>query len=459
MKKTTLYVFLFLICLTGCSLFSSSSDEDKNNELVQDSGETETEGFSGGTDEFGSDSEAGSSGQPEGMSTEENFSGGNQVDEYADDEYGSDGESVNSDETDLPGSPMTDHREKDLFASQETASYNDNDNDNDNDFSSSDQMSSMGQSRRLIPVKKMKSSVYQMSGVNINRLYVVRSGDNVQSIATKIYGNDRSEDLYSYNPHFRGKTLNVGDKIYYQSPHNPTDSMMKTYYEDNHLQPQYYVTQEGDNLRKISKKFLGHRRSWMEIYATNESIESKGRLPAGLQIHYWPDSGMSVAENSNPQDLNEPPAPEPEPEPEPSENQDPNMAMGQNQEIQPGEDPNRPGEDPNIEVNDTDPAMAQTGDMDNFNDSQNNELPPPPEVSAEVNNQSPNESASLPPEGKTHGFKEGFKKIYRRSKTDGSSLWSRSFGCYYFVHSYSQESVPQSQFWSYSKLKTLITVY
>ncbi len=389
MKKIILYVFLFLIYLTGCSLFSSN--ENENDKMVQPSGEAGTEEFSDGMGEVDSNQEMGFSEQGD-VSTEESFSG-DSVDEYADDEYADDeygnssGELVNGDDIGLPGSPMTDNQEKDLFAQQESTSYS--------DFSSSDQMSSMGEPRKLIPVKKMKSSVYQISGANINRLYVVRPGDDMQSIATKIYGGDRSEDIYSYNSHFRGKTLNVGDKIYYQSPHNPTDSMMKTYYEDNNLQPQYYVTQEGDNLRKISKRFLGHGRSWMEIYATNESVESKGRLPAGLNIRYWPDSGMSVAETTNPQDLSTAP---PEPAPEPVENQDQNMAMDQGQEIQPEENPNTG------DMSNTDPMeepIAQTGDINNFNDSQNDgNLPPPPAVPAEINNQPSIEPAMPPPPAK-----------------------------------------------------------
>ena len=391
MKKTVLHIFLFLICLSGCSLFSSNENNEENKTTLP-SGEAGYEEFTGDSSEVGLDPE-GESSEDGNMSTEEGFANDTQVDEYADDEYADDKMDVNNiGEGELPTSPMTDNQEKDLFASQSGSSFSDS-------FSSSNQINSMmGEPKKLIPVKKMKSSVYQRSGVNINRLYVVRSGDNMESIARKIYGdNRRSEDIYSYNPHFRGKVLNVGDKIYYQSPHNPNDSAMKTYYEDNNLQPQYYVTQESDNLRRFSRKLLGHKRSWMEIYATNENIESKGRLPAGLRIRYWPDSGMKIAENPNPSNFNTPPEPPPESQPQPDEpppveNQDQQMAMDQNQEPQPVE---------NIEdIDNMEEPLAQTGNMNPDSQTNDENLPPPSAVPEGINQPSIEPAVSSPPSAK-----------------------------------------------------------
>ena len=122
----------------------------------------------------------------------------------------------------------------------------------------------------LVSVKKMKPAAYRRAGGNVNRLYVVRPGDNMDSIAEKLYGSSsESEKLYSYNSHHRGRTLDVGDKIYYESPNNSNDPTMMTYYEDNNMTPSYYTSQEGENIRKIAKNLLSHDRSWMELYATN----------------------------------------------------------------------------------------------------------------------------------------------------------------------------------------------
>ena len=398
MKKTILYISLFLffsIYLSGCSLFSSNEDK-----MVQASGEVGAGEFGDDDSEEGSDPAMGlESSEDENMVTEEGFGSGDQTDEYQDEEYAVNN---NDDEaSDLPGSPITGNQEKDLFAKESEASANDS-------FSPSNQMDFRDDRPKLVPVKKMKSSVYQVSGVNINRLYVVRPGDNMQSIATKIYGSDRSEDLFSYNPHFKGKILNVGDKVYYQSPHNKNDSVMKTYYEDNNLQPQYYITQEGDNLRKFSKKFLGHGRSWMEIYATNDNIESKGRLPAGLQIRYWPDSNIKVAENPNPSEF--------KPEPMPAENQDQNIAMDQSQQIQPEENPDMENPENNNMDNMEEP-IAQMGDVKNINDPPMNDDPPP--APGEINNQPSIEPAGpppSPPEGNSMVAEENSKKFTEDDK-------------------------------------------
>ena len=116
-------------------------------------------------------------------------------------------------------------------------------------------------SKNYISVKKMKPAAYKRAGDNINRLYVVRSGDNMDSIANKLYGSSSEADrLYSYNPSFSWKKHSVvGDKIYYESPNNKNDPTMMTYYEDNNVAPSYYTSQDGDNIRKISKKLLGPR--------------------------------------------------------------------------------------------------------------------------------------------------------------------------------------------------------
>ena len=220
----------------------------------------------------------------------------------------------------IPSEPLATNQEEDLFG-QDMAPVVDTPTDyadasyNQPIYDVPDVSPDNGNSG-LVPVKKMKPAAYARAGDNVNRLYVTRPGDNMDQIAQKIYGDSsQAEKLYSYNSHFRGKTLKVGDKVYYQSPNSPNDPEMKTYYEDMGMEPQYYTSQEGDNLRKVSQKLLGHPRSWMEVWATNSSVESKWRLPAGLQLRYWPEQPsaapvMAANQNSMPQ---EPTMPEAEP--------------------------------------------------------------------------------------------------------------------------------------------------
>jgi LPXTG-motif cell wall-anchored protein len=65
---------------------------------------------------------------------------------------------------------------------------------------------------------------------------------------------------------------------------------MISFYEENGIPPATYVTQENDDIRTFSKKLLGAKDSWKEVWATNPTVESKGKVPAGLEIHYWPEN-------------------------------------------------------------------------------------------------------------------------------------------------------------------------
>ncbi len=162
---------------------------------------------------------------------------------------------------------------------------------------------------KWVPVKKIKEVPFKRSGALMNRVYIVRPDETLKDISAKIYGSDAREgDLLSWNPYFNRKAPKVGDKVYYESPGSPTDeSQILTYYEDNNIQPETYVTKEGDNVRKISKDLLGHNRSWMEVWATNPNVESKGVVEPGLEIKYWPQAvNMAVAGDSGAPGLDDP---------------------------------------------------------------------------------------------------------------------------------------------------------
>ena len=177
--------------------------------------------------------------------------------------------------------------------------------------------------RKLISVKKIKTSPYRRSGFLVNAVYLARPGDTIESISQKIYGQDRSGDLYSINPHFRSRPLKTGDKVYYPSPQRPDDSsQLLVYYEDIGLPASYHSLERGQNIRTAARNLLGSPDSWKEIWATNPEIQSKGAAEQTVQLKYWDGSGtppppqppQEVAQMPEETLPEEPPQQMPEPE-------------------------------------------------------------------------------------------------------------------------------------------------
>lgn len=138
-----------------------------------------------------------------------------------------------------------------------------------------------------VPVKKVKSAAFMVGDANLNRVYLARAGETRPDIAQKIYGDkSRSKDLLKWNG-FLARGVKVGDKIYYSSPTNPTDTSMLTYYEDVGIPAQNYVSRDGDNIREVSRTLLGDKDSWKEVWATNPDVESKGDIASGMNLRYW----------------------------------------------------------------------------------------------------------------------------------------------------------------------------
>ena len=136
-----------------------------------------------------------------------------------------------------------------------------------------------------VSLKKVETTPFSRDGVLLNAVYIARPGDNYKKISTLIYGNDeKSKELKKLNPGVRPR---VGDKIYYNSPLRAADdTKVLNYYEDRGLINEVYIAKEGDNIRQVGKKILGHKDSWKELWATN-GIDSKDILPAGTELRYW----------------------------------------------------------------------------------------------------------------------------------------------------------------------------
>ena len=185
------------------------------------------------------------------------------------------------DDSGLPSLPIGD-QDQSQFASEESYSP------------PFDDSGAFAQAPRRIPVKKIKSYPYNRAGMLVNAVYIARSGDDLFSISQKIYGADRTADLLAINPNLQ-RGVDVGDKVYYNSPNRPTDSQnLLFYYEDIGASSQQYTVGRGENIRDIAQQLFGERESWKELWATNFEVESKWALDEGIALRYW-DGSVSAA--------------------------------------------------------------------------------------------------------------------------------------------------------------------
>ncbi len=141
----------------------------------------------------------------------------------------------------------------------------------------------------MVPLRKIEPTPWTQGNTLVNAVYLARQGDDFAAVSQKIYGSeDKVSELKKINPTIARRSMKVGDKVYYNSPKRPTDNtQLLTFYEDNGLVPETYVSQPGDNIRAVSKNLLGDTNSWKEIWATNADVESKGELTEGTRLRYW----------------------------------------------------------------------------------------------------------------------------------------------------------------------------
>jgi hypothetical protein len=141
--------------------------------------------------------------------------------------------------------------------------------------------------KHVASYRKVEQTPMHEGGKILNTVYVARAGDTWASVNKAIYGNSKTAALKKMNPAIKSRPLNVGDKVYYNSPHRPDDdTKMLTFYEDSGLAPEVYIAKSGDDLKSVAKNLLGSKANWKELYATND-FESKGALDEGTQIKYW----------------------------------------------------------------------------------------------------------------------------------------------------------------------------
>ena len=141
--------------------------------------------------------------------------------------------------------------------------------------------------QEIVPLSKINKDPFFRNERLMNSVYLVRPNEDLAIISQKIYNEDKTSQLFTDNPHL-AKGIETGDKVYYISPNRPEDKrVILTYFEDNKMAPQYYVTRKGDDIKKIGREVLGHEDGWKEIWATNDTLQTQAQLPSGLKIRYW----------------------------------------------------------------------------------------------------------------------------------------------------------------------------
>lgn len=174
-------------------------------------------------------------------------------------------------------------------------------------------------------LKKIRTEPFKEAGTLVNAVYVARDGDTWAAVSQKVYGGDRVKELKKINSSFKKRELKVGDKVYYNSPLRPTDDVkMLTFYEDAGVPSSTYTAKSGDDLKAVGKTLLGHDRSWIELWTTNLTLDSKGELAEATEIRYWPASDVAMPTQTMAQAPAELPPPE-----QPMEQAPPQQDMAQ----------------------------------------------------------------------------------------------------------------------------------
>ncbi len=153
--------------------------------------------------------------------------------------------------------------------------------------------------QEVVPLSKINKDPFFRNERLMNAVYLVRPNEDLGIISQKIYSEDKTSQLFADNPHL-SKGIETGDKVYYNSPKRPDDKkVILTYFEDNKMSPQYYLTRKGDDIKKIGREVLGHEDGCKEIWATNDTLQTQAQLPSGLKIRYWSGSEPKALETTS----------------------------------------------------------------------------------------------------------------------------------------------------------------
>ncbi|MBF0441082.1 MAG: LysM peptidoglycan-binding domain-containing protein [Oligoflexales bacterium] len=113
--------------------------------------------------------------------------------------------------------------------------------------------------------------------------YIVQKGDNLATIAKKIYGDmSKWKEIANFTGITNPKLIYPGDVVYYQL----TEQTMAfaTSYES--VTRSEVVVKQGDTLSTIAKRVLGSSQNWKIIWRQNDNIDNPDSLTAGTVIYY-----------------------------------------------------------------------------------------------------------------------------------------------------------------------------
>jgi hypothetical protein len=134
------------------------------------------------------------------------------------------------------------------------------------------------------PVPKIPAHALQKNSTMLNRFYFVRKGDTAKSVAKLLYGNAaQAKDLKAWN---KG-AWSPGRILYYNSPMQPQDDQMRSFFQERNVQADDYLTQVGDRIGRIAAKKLGSPSSWKEIAVVN-GMESATAFSPGQKLAIYP---------------------------------------------------------------------------------------------------------------------------------------------------------------------------
>lgn len=157
--------------------------------------------------------------------------------------------------------------------------------------------SSAGSSR----APEIPGEAVEKAGVSLNRFVFARKGDTPKSVAQVIYESPtKAKDLVRWN----GGQWKAGKVIYYVSPFQPSDTQMRSFYQERGVSPQAYVVSRGDWLSTIAMKKYGDAKSWKEVAVVN-GIEAPDKIAPGQKLALYPQdlsgySDQTIAQSEPP---------------------------------------------------------------------------------------------------------------------------------------------------------------
>lgn len=122
------------------------------------------------------------------------------------------------------------------------------------------------------------------NGILLNRFYFIRKGDSPEKVSELLYGTpEKHTAITAWN----SKEWKAGGIIFYNSPLQPQDREMKSFFQERNVPPERYQLRRGDSLTRLAKQKLGSPDSWTELAVVNGLTGSKDAEP-GQTIALYP---------------------------------------------------------------------------------------------------------------------------------------------------------------------------